>query len=195
VTATARGRADAVRNAQKVLDAASQVFAEAGAQASIEDVAARAGVGKATVYRCWETKDALLAAVAGARVAWFTERVREARARPDAWSAFRGLVATAAEEQARNALLTSGLGSLVETDGLAAQRAAYREALQELMERAKQQGPMRSDATAREVTVLFCGVARLLVEEQQSDPAVWLRYADLVCDAFRTCASAPTGDA
>jgi AcrR family transcriptional regulator len=184
MTTAARGRADAVRNGERVLEAAGEVFAEVGVEASIEDIAARAGVGKATVYRCWTSKDALLAAVAGARVAWFTDLVRGAGSQADAWAAFRGLVTTAARAQASDALLTSGLGSLVETDGLAVQRSEYREALQELMERAKRQGSMRPDATAREVTVLFCGVARLLGEERQTDPAVWTRYADLVCDAF-----------
>jgi AcrR family transcriptional regulator len=185
MTGAVRGRADALRNAEKVLEAARQVFAETGTEAGIDEVAARAGVGKATVYRCWATKDDLLAAVAGARVAWFTDLVRAAGGDPDAWGAFRSLVRAGARSQAENALLSSGLGTLAETDALAAQRATYREALQELMERAKRQGPMRADATAREVTVLFCGFARLLGQDREPDAAVWERYADLVCDAFR----------
>lgn len=186
MTGSVRARSDALRNTAKVLEAAGEVFAELGPAAGIDDVAARAGVGKATVYRCWTSKDELLAAVAGARVAWFTGLVQDARSAPDAWAAFRAVVTAAAESQADNALLSGGLGTLTETDGLAAQRVAYRAALQELMDRAKEQGAMRRDATAREVTVLFCGVARLLGEDRQTDPAVWRHYAELVCDAFRS---------
>lgn len=185
MSASTRGRSDAARNTNLVLEAARQVFAEKGTSAGVEEVAARAGVGKATVYRCWPSKDALLAAVAGARVAWFTGLVLEAREAPDPWNAFRQLLRAAAESQCENALLTAGLGALAETDELHTRRAAYRAALQELMDRAAHQGRLRADATAREVTVLFCGAARVLDEQGERDPAVWRRYADLLADSVR----------
>ncbi len=186
MTAPARPRrADAVRNAEKVLEAARQVFAERGTEAGVDEVALRAGVGKATVYRCYATKDELLAAVAGARVRWFTALVLEAVDADDAWLAFRHLLRTTADNHAQNAILTTGLGDVVETAELQASRAECRAALQELLERAKAQGRVRADATAREVTVLFCGVSRTLLEEREQDVEVWRRYADLVTDAFR----------
>src|SRR3954464_13136855 len=104
-----RVRADAVRNAEKVLDAASEVFAERGLAAGIDEVAARAGVGKATVYRCWPTKELLVADVAGARVDAFTDRVLEALADPDPTGAFAQLLLGAAESSAANRLLHTGL--------------------------------------------------------------------------------------
>jgi len=58
-------RADARRNLGLVLDAASEVFAERGPDASIDEIARRAGVGHGTVFRRFPTKDALLAAVLG----------------------------------------------------------------------------------------------------------------------------------
>ena len=69
-----RARADAARNSVAVLDAAREVFAEKGLAAGVDEVAARAGVGKATVYRCWPTKDALVAAVTGQDVVLLTVR-------------------------------------------------------------------------------------------------------------------------
>jgi AcrR family transcriptional regulator len=185
VTTPARVRSDAARNSGRVLEAARQVFAEKGTGAGVDEVAARAGVGKATVYRCWPSKDALLAAVAGARVAWFTDLVLQAHDAADPWEAFCELLRAAAQSQAENALLTAGLGALAETDELQARREGYRAALQELMDRAARQGQLRPDATAREVTVLFCGAARVLDEEGERDPAVWRRYAELVADAVR----------
>ena len=55
-----------------------EVFAEKGEAASIPEIAARAGVGKGTVYRCFPTKDHLVAAVASERVRWFEREAREA---------------------------------------------------------------------------------------------------------------------
>ena len=56
-------RADAMRNRQRLLDAAVELFAELGDQASLEQIAARAGVGIGTLYRHFPDRQALLAAV------------------------------------------------------------------------------------------------------------------------------------
>jgi AcrR family transcriptional regulator len=53
-------RRDAVRNYERVLDAAREVFGESGADAHIEEIAARAGVGVGTVYRRFASKDGLI---------------------------------------------------------------------------------------------------------------------------------------
>lgn len=179
-------RADALRNAERVLEAAREVFAERGLEAGIDEVAARAGVGKATVYRCWSTKDELVAAVVGARVDWFTAEIRHAAGHPDPWVAFTELLRTAATSCARNALLYAGLTAVPRNEVLEDKRETCRSALADLMDRAKAQGPMRSDVTSREVTVLLCGALRTLSEEGEGDLAVWRRYADLVVAATRS---------
>lgn len=56
-------RADAVRNARTVLDAAAAVFVESGVDAPIRRIASRAGVGIATVYRHYPTRQDLIVAV------------------------------------------------------------------------------------------------------------------------------------
>ncbi|MFN2538922.1 MAG: TetR/AcrR family transcriptional regulator [Mycobacteriales bacterium] len=180
-----RVRADAVRNSERVLEAAREVFAERGLSAGVDEVAARAGVGKATVYRCWPTKELLVAAVAGARVDAFTERVLDALADPDPTGAFRELLLSAAETSAANRLLHTGLSASRETPELAAKRAACALAMQRLMDRGQQQGGIRRDATAADVTVLFNGFVAMLTAAGESDPAVWRRYADLVVAALR----------
>jgi AcrR family transcriptional regulator len=53
-------RRDAVRNHERILESARQVFGESGADACIEEIAARAGVGVGTVYRRFASKDALI---------------------------------------------------------------------------------------------------------------------------------------
>src|SRR5690606_4727991 len=61
-------RADARRNLERILEAAAEVFAERGADASVADVARRAGVGHATVFRRFPTKEHLLIALMAQRM-------------------------------------------------------------------------------------------------------------------------------
>lgn len=56
-------RADAVRNRDRLLDVASDAFAEHGVDASLEEIARQAGVGIGTLYRHYPSRDALLEAV------------------------------------------------------------------------------------------------------------------------------------
>jgi AcrR family transcriptional regulator len=61
-------RADAQRNLERVLDAATEVFAASGPDVSVHEIAERAGVGPATVFRRFPTKDDLMLAVIARRV-------------------------------------------------------------------------------------------------------------------------------
>ena len=61
--ATRKPRADAVRNRERVLEAAKAVFSAGGAEASLEAVAQEAGVGIGTLYRHFPTREALFEAV------------------------------------------------------------------------------------------------------------------------------------
>ena len=67
-------RADARRNLEQLLTAARDVVAERGAGVPLEEVAQRAGVGIATLYRHFPTRDALLDAI----MASWVERVNTA---------------------------------------------------------------------------------------------------------------------
>lgn len=56
-------RADACRNRDRLLAVAAEMFAERGVEASLEEIAKRAGVGIGTLYRHFPTRDALIEAV------------------------------------------------------------------------------------------------------------------------------------
>jgi len=178
-------RVDAARNRGLVVKAAYEVFAERGLDARVEEVATRAGVGKATVYRNFETKEQLIAAVACAQLSWFEQLAEEAARSPDAWAAFTRLMDRAAEAQASNRAVAGSLDARNETTEIREARAAAAAALDRLMERAKRQGAMRSDATSRDVWVLFGGVGKALTDSEQGDPAVWRRYACLIAEGLR----------
>ncbi|MBB5784164.1 TetR/AcrR family transcriptional regulator [Nonomuraea jabiensis] len=61
--AAPRKRADARRNERTLLDAAAAVFVTSGVEAPVRDIAARAGVGVATIYRHFPTRSELIIAV------------------------------------------------------------------------------------------------------------------------------------
>jgi AcrR family transcriptional regulator len=56
-------RADGLRNRERILEVAREVFTRDGAAASLDDIARRSGVGNATLYRHFPTRDDLIAAV------------------------------------------------------------------------------------------------------------------------------------
>ena len=108
-------RADAQRNLGRVLDAAAEAFAEHGADVSVDEIARRAGVGHATVFRRFPTKDALIEAVVLKSVSELVAAAEAALEEPDAGEAFRHFVWRAAELQSRDRALFEGLGRCVAT--------------------------------------------------------------------------------
>lgn len=62
-TAQRKPRADSIRNRERLLDAAAEIFSAGGSQASLESVARHAGVGIGTLYRHFPTREALFEAV------------------------------------------------------------------------------------------------------------------------------------
>ena len=178
-------RADAVRNRERVVAAAVALFAERGIEASVPEVAARAGVGKATVYRSFPTKGDLIAAVVLDWLGAFERRARDQLDAPDAWVALRDLLAESAFKQSADHTLSCALAADVASELLGEARRRMWGAVQELMDRAKAQGTMRADATAADLRVLWAGSARMLAADGVQDPAEWRRYAGLVLDALR----------
>jgi AcrR family transcriptional regulator len=178
-------RADARRNRERVIAAAAEVFAEKGLDAGVPEIAARAGVGKATVYRSFPSKEHLVAAVACERLAWITELVTRALAAEDAGAAFRDVVLRIAEQQAGDLAVAGSLAAEIHQPELDAARATAHAAFDALVDRGRAAGALRPDATAEELRVLFTGVAQVLRAGDERDPRVWRRYGELVADALR----------
>ena len=82
-------RADVVRNRARILDVAERHFQAHGVSTSLEAVAKDAGLGPATLYRHFPTREALLAALLQLRRQALAERERSIDALPDAAEALR----------------------------------------------------------------------------------------------------------
>jgi AcrR family transcriptional regulator len=184
MTETLHKRADAVRNRERVIAAAEAVFAERGIEASVPEVAERAGVGKATVYRSFPTKEHLIGAVVIERLEDFERRALARVDDPDAWSALRELLSDGAERHCADRSISAGFTDATTLPEVHAARDGMWAALGALMERAKEQGTMRADATPEDFRILWAGTARMLVSDGVTDVAQWRRYAELVLRAL-----------
>jgi AcrR family transcriptional regulator len=178
-------RADAARNRERILAAAEQVFSEHGLDASVAEVARAAGVGKATVFRSYPTKEHLIAAITCDRVRWVEELVNEALKQPDAWAAFEELLVDLAHRHATDLTHLEALARSSDAPPLMEARQATNAAFRKLMNKAKQQGGMRADATPDDIRLLFHGVTCAMTDEERHDPKLWERWAELFAGALR----------
>ncbi|MVZ99892.1 TetR family transcriptional regulator [Actinomadura sp. LD22] len=172
-------RSDARRNHERIITAALQVFAERGLEATIPEVAARAGVGKATVYRSYPTKGELIEALIRHWIHRIEERTTAALAERDARQAMAALLPDVFEMLAANRLMAEVIYEhSSDADHIIGLLSA-------LLETAKAQGGVRRDATVADIRVLAGGSARQLARLGIVDPAEWRRYGELVMAAVR----------
>lgn len=104
-------RADAQRNRERILAAAEEVFLEQGANVVLDEVAKRAGVGVATLYRRFPTREDLLAATYSARFVTFAETSRGRDTELDPLNALRVYL----EELVRHTNVYRGLAASLGT--------------------------------------------------------------------------------
>ena len=95
-------RADAARNRARLLVAAREVFAERGLDATMDEVARRAGVGVGTAYRRFRNRDELIAALFEERFEEFMGVLDKALADDDAWRGLSGFLERSMEMQAED---------------------------------------------------------------------------------------------
>lgn len=181
---TRRLRADAVRNRAKVLEAARAAFAEHGAQAQMEDVARRAGVGVGTVYRHFPTKQALAEALIEERfdrtIAFVRGLVDE---QSDPWHAIERCFEYCATTQERDRAW-AGVLALMAGGAMGPREHQLQELLaleDQLIARARTTGVVRKDLTAADMPALFCALASVV----QAGGRNWRRYLDLLLDGLR----------
>lgn len=174
-------RSDARRNHEQVTAAALAVFAERGLEATVPDVAARAGVGKATVYRSYPTKSDLIDAVARHHRTWLTERMERAADAEDALTALHGLLTDLSAKLAGDRSFAEILPRTLQPSD----RDRASALLTQIITAAQSHGHLRPDVTALDIHVLVGGYARVLLDLDIRDPAQWRRYAELTLAALR----------
>jgi AcrR family transcriptional regulator len=175
-------RADARRNHERIVAAALEIFSEKGLQATVPEVAARAGVGKATVYRSYPTKADLVRAVADQELEWLRDRLSAIAEDDDPYTALGDFVGDASERLARQQML---LIEVLPRDDPRNTDSEPNRMLQRIIDAARDRGQIRADITPLDLRILVGGYARTLLDLGIRDPAQWRRYAELVMAALR----------
>jgi len=182
-----RLRADAARNRAAIVAVARDVFAEHGLEAPLEGIAARAGVGIATLYRRFPTREKLVAAALVGKVAEYAEAARHALAAPDPWVGFAGFVERICELQAGDRGLSDLLSMTLSADEQVEQlRQTANELLVTVIDRAKAAGALREDFVAEDLVLLLLATAAVMHATRADAPQAWRRFVALALDAFHS---------
>ncbi|MEE1793559.1 helix-turn-helix domain containing protein [Streptomyces sp. BE308] len=166
-------RADARRNHDRLVGEARTSFAEHGTDASLEDIARRAGVGIGTLYRHFPNRHALMNAVFQEALSALLERSRELAGAEQPCRAlveWLGAIVTHAGEYRglAQALMSA---SRDETSALAQCHTPLREAGARLLSRAQESGAVRADVSIDDLLQLTNAIA-LAAEQTPDDPAL-----------------------
>ncbi len=182
-------RSDALRNRQRLLEAADAMFREHGVEVSVGEIAEAAGVGRGTVFRNFASKDALIAAVLAERINEVLAVGRELLEKDadDVEVTFRFVEELVARQDENRALLQT----ITEDSPLIApelQRAhlAMMELLDALLARGKRAGAIRPEATASDLMMLIKGLCMRPASEEPLAPETAVRHLDLVRAALST---------
>jgi AcrR family transcriptional regulator len=181
-----RPRADALRNRERVLEAAEAVFAARGPAASTEEVAAAAGVGAGTVFRHFPTKEFLLEAIVIRRLQSLVQHAAELAADPDPGHAFFVFFEYMVEHASKKKAFTEALsraGVDVKSVVEPASRA-LRKSLRTLLTRAQKAGAVRRDVRVPEVMALLVGASRV-AEHAAGDRGLQTRTLAVFLDGLR----------
>jgi AcrR family transcriptional regulator len=179
-------RADAARNREAILGEARSTFAAQGLGASLEEIAARAGVGIGTLYRRFPTRSRLIAAALGDRLAEYAQVAADALADPDPWAGFCAFVQRTCELQAGNRglaeLLMMSLPAEREIERI---RAQARERIGTLIERAKAAGQLRPDFAYSDLALLLMATGGVMHIFGADAPDAWRRFLGLAVNGVR----------
>jgi AcrR family transcriptional regulator len=179
-------RSDARRNHELLVVAAREVFAERGVDASLEEIARRAGVGVGTLYRHFATRDALVEAVFERRIGEFTAIAEAAAEEPDAWVAFAGFLEGTLSIHAGDRMLKDVFLRLPRTTGPVQQaRAEMRSLFEAVLERARAHGDLRADFAFPDLALLFWSFAPLMDATADAAPEAWRRHLHWLLDGLR----------
>jgi AcrR family transcriptional regulator len=179
-------RVDAERNRGRIVEAAQAAFAERGLEVPLEDVAGRAGVGIATLYRRFPTRENLIAACFERRVAEYARAAEEALEAPDAWSGFcmyvERICAMQAEDRGLKDVLTR---TFPNAKVLEAHRMRGYELSVRMIARAQASGALRADFVPEDLVLLLMANAGVVQGAGEAAPDAWRRFVAMMLEAFR----------
>ena len=178
-------RSDAVRNRERVLEAAKAVFSAGGSDASLEAVAKRAGVGIGTLYRHFPTREALFEAVYRREVEQLSELAEQLKNTASPVDALRSWLRSNVELVATKKGMIAALALVVQAPS---ELYAYSfdrltKAVGTLLDRAVAAGEIRADISPEDLLRALIGMCYL--HDQPGWQSTVLRLMDVFIDGLR----------
>ncbi|NTY59896.1 TetR/AcrR family transcriptional regulator [Mycolicibacterium sphagni] len=179
-------RKDAERNRQRIIEAARELFAVRGLEATLNDVAHHANVGVGTVYRRFATKEELLDAIFEDGIDQVVSLAESALRQDNSWDGFVWFVEQLCELTARD----RGLREMVYSSayggyGVECARLRLTPPISKLVERARDDGYLRPDAEPTDMPILGMLAGTVSEWAGHVDPELWRRYVALLLDGMR----------
>jgi AcrR family transcriptional regulator len=183
-------RRDAQRNEALLIAAARELFAEHGVDVRFDEIARRAGLGTATLYRHFPTRAALVEAIFAEQVDEFLSLAQRCLDLPDAWQGFVSLLEAIFELKGNDRVLREifvrfppGEGRLTET------RQRMREIFEQILRRAHDQGALRPDFGFPDLAVLLWSFGPVIDATAETAPTAWRRHLHWLLDGLRPAAA------
>lgn len=181
-------RKDAERNRQRVLEAARDLFAMKGMEATLNDVAHHANVGVGTVYRRFATKDELVEAIFSDGIDQAVCLAETALQQEDSWDGFVWFVEHLCELLATD----RGLREMVYSKAYGGYRVEcarlrLHPLVSKLVERAREDGHLRPDVAPSDMPIVGMLAGTVSEWAGHVEPELWRRYVALLLDGMRYC--------
>ena len=185
-------RSDARRNRERLVASARELFARSGVDIPVEEITRYAGLGMGTLYRHFPTKEELIDAVLEDAFAELVRCAEKAAANEDGWAGLTGFLEESLALHAEN----RGLKDVLATREhgrrrVAALRLRMQPLLRATIERAQEQGTLRSDFTAEDLPVVFWTTGRVIESTAGVARDYWRRYLALLLDGLRADSATP----
>jgi AcrR family transcriptional regulator len=174
---------DARAKRERLLAAATEVFARDGLDAPMSVVADAAGAGVASVYRLFESKRELLAALVVRRMDTIAAAAQEAYEQPgNRWDALTAMVRSLVSAQRADYLIGEARAAVSDHPDVIEATSRASEAQERLLAAARAEGRLRADATTLDLRLLFAATRAA----RRVEPERWQRMLELLIDALDT---------
>lgn len=180
-------RADAARNRERIIDAAIELFGERGYEASTAEIAARAGVGEATLFRRFPTKEDLITAIVSMMLEEAAALATACLEEEDPWRGVERFLFEMAERASQDhGISDANKERCMASPALAGERGRVLDLTARLVKRAQRAGVLRDDIAGQDLMFLMSAVASVgEVPFPGLRDDLWKRYLGIVLDGLR----------
>jgi AcrR family transcriptional regulator len=178
-------RADAQRNLERIIASARALFAEHGAQAQMEDIAAHAGVGIGTLYRRFPTKESLMTALVRERFQEFAVIAEEVERTTDPAEALPTVMRRHAEVVEHDAAFQLAMMNLdsFHWEGIEEDKSALGATIERIIAGGKKAGTVRADLRFEDYGMLMCSTTAAMYFIH--DESGWRRQQEILLAGLR----------